>query len=183
MLTPYTPPSLSNNEEAADADGELQMFWETAFLRGGRVFGKCNSGTLYEKASKGEAKLLDAVANSFFVHSPQGWPIKRSIEAKQICAGKATKTFLCEGTMARHTLKSWACAPCEPHAPHTLEASEDAPLPILFRRFLVEDSMPFSEDNYWVTVWRKCEACQARDEAFKAWVMAAPEEESESEGE
>ena len=161
------------------------MLCDTDFLRGGRVFGKCSGGTLYEKASKVEAKLLDAVANSFFVHSPsQGWPIKRSIEAKQICAGKATKTFLCEGTMARHTLKSWARAPCEPHAPHTLEASEDAPLPILFRRFLVEDSMPFSEDNYWVTVWRKCEACQARDEAFKAWVSAAPEEQqSESEGE
>ena len=123
------------------------------------------------------------MANSFFVHSPsQGWPVKRSIEAKQICAGKATKTFLCEGTMARHTLKSWACAPCEPHAPHTLNASEDAPIPIFLRRILVEDSMPFSQDDYWVTVWRKCEACQARDEAFKAWVMAAPGEESESEG-
>ena len=96
------------------------MFCETEFLRGGRVFGSCSGGTLYEIASKGERKLLDAVANSFFVHSPsQGWPVKRSIEAKQICAGKATKTFLCEGAMARHIQILGMCAVRAPGIPYS----------------------------------------------------------------
>ena len=169
---------MNVGEDAPDSVGEVHMFCETEFMRGGTIFGRCNGGTLYEKASKGEKIVLDSVANAFMYPPSTGWPVKRSIEAKRTFKGKATRNFLCEGTMVRHTLKSWGAAPCDPHGPHAIEASESEPTTIFFRRFLVEDLLPFSRDEYWVTVWRKCEACQAKDDAFKEWAMAAPGEES-----
>ena len=72
MLTPYTLPPMNVGEDAPDAAGEVHMFCETEFMRGGRVFGRCNGG--YEKASKGEKIVLDSVADAFMCPPAQVGP-------------------------------------------------------------------------------------------------------------
>ena len=156
---------------ASNSEYPGETLMHLRLLRGGRKLGHVGGGTLYEVPSKYEDEENERQAQAFW--EPQtapGWQIKSSVEASRTRTAKAFEDFPCEGTMYRHTLRSWADAPCEFQSPHEVKASEDDPVNTLLREYQIEDLTPFERDVCWVTVWRKCEKCYESDAPFKEWV-------------
>ena len=127
-------------------------------------------GTLYEIASRKEAEWIATEEEAYWEPQNAGWQVKSSVEAKRTRYGRYMKSFSCEGTMFRHTKKSWTHAPCALQPPHEVEATKENPVVATVREFLIEDLTPFARDLYWVTAWRKCATCHARDKEFQKWV-------------
>ena len=165
----------SESDVDSDATGEVRMKWQTAGHFGGRKISIHDGGTLYEVSSRNQQMWCSNLAESFWEPlSPGQYQVKTSIEATRTRIAQATKNFLCEGTMFRHTEKSWAEAPCEFQEPHVVKASKSNPVKILLRECQFEELLPFDCDVYWATAWRKCQKCKESDKMFKDWVAAAP---------
>ena len=163
--------SVSGSEnDASDTSGQTRMLTETAYLAAGRKLGSCGGGTFYEVASQNEEMWLAIDEEAFWAPQNACCPVKSSVEAKRTRYEQMTEDFRCEGTMVRHTLRSWTEAPCDLQQPHDIDASKSHPASVVLREFLIEDLLPCSRDVYWVTAWRKCASCQARDKEFQNWV-------------
>ena len=166
----------SNADRNPEEDDLGDLLMQTRLLRGGRELEKLGGGTLYEMYSRYEGEQAKAQGRAFrqAFFEPQlapGGAIKSSVQRKRTRVAKTPEhNFLCEGTMFRHTKKSWKDAPCELQPPHEVRIADSAPADILVREHLIEDLSPFSRDVYWIPVWRKCTVCQERDAAFRMWV-------------
>ena len=175
-------PGIANGSSADEADEKewrAEMLMRFQVMRGGRELEKLGGGTLYEVASRYDDEEAErrkqAARRAFFeLGGAPGWRVKSSVERKRTRVAKALEhDFLCEGTMFRHTAKSWKDAPRQLQPPHEVQVTDSAPADVLVREHLIEDLTPFSRDVYWIPVWRKCKACQESDAAFRTWVAEA----------
>lgn len=169
----YSPDLQSIDEaEKVEEENSLQMMRETVMQGGGRQLAVLRQGTLYEVASRSEKQEWE---EECFDDGPMPagcYMTKTSVEGKRTRELQATKDFLCEGTMYRHTRVSWEDAPMEFKKAHAVKASKSEPVVVVKYQHKIEDLMPSQCDIYWKTIWRKCAACHGNDNEFKNWIVA-----------
>lgn len=168
----YSPDSQCIDEaEKVGEENSLQMMMETVMQGGGRQLAVLRQGTLYEVASRSEKQEWE---EECFDDGPMPagcYMTKSSVEGSRTRESQATKDFLCEGTMYRHTRVSWKDAPMEFKKAHAVKASKSEPVVVVKYQHKIEDLTPFDREVYWKTIWRKCAACHGNDIEFKNCIV------------
>ena len=167
---------LTLSEEEGEDEGAVLAMWGATLLRGGgRRLGKTGGGILYEAASRYERTCWEQESG---MPNDHGWMNagchlpKCSVEDERVKDRLATKDFVCEGTLYRHTRLSWGQVPIEYSDAHEVGASKAWPVKAFVYQHLIEDLMPFDRVVYWQTIWRKCVTCHSNDCRFKAWATS-----------
>lgn len=94
---------------------------------------------------------------------------KITVEDSRTVSFKDKKKFMCNGTMLRHTIMSWADAPAKFQKPHRVD--EESPVQSVCYQDKIEELMPFDCTVYWKTVWEKCMSCHKADKEFERWAI------------
>lgn len=142
---------------------------------GGRTIASTAHGDLFEVPSRRQRQEQREEEEADSDNGAYPPFAKISIEGSRTMLCKRTQSFVCDGTMYRHTDVSWKDAPIEFKQQHSVEAKEGAPAESesVCYEHKIEDLMPFDCHVYWKTVWEKCKSCHKADQAFKCWAMRA----------
>ena len=77
------------------------------------------------------------------------------------------KRFVCDGTLLRHSKKTWIESPYTHQESHKVRT--DTPVKSVCYDEKIEHCTPFYQDVYWETKREQCMSCFRADERFRQW--------------